>query len=97
MSPEIDGRRLMAAFALAMMAVALCLSVGAAFVGHEGLSQGLLHSAPGLSGVLLCSAILFAAPRSRTYYLLVALSCAASIIVLARLGWQLVARSMPPT
>jgi hypothetical protein len=81
----------LAMFAFILGALALALTLVAEVMARTGLKDLLWRSAPAVGLLLLLSAMRFAVPRSRTYFVLIGLSFATSFLVLGLLGWRLLA------
>jgi len=81
--------KLLMIFAFILGAFSLALTLVAAVMRHSELKALVWGSAPAVALLLLGSAVLFAAPRSRTYFALVGLSFATSFLFLAAFGWRL--------
>ena len=84
-------RNQLVVFAFIGGALSLALTLVAAVMRRAELKDLVWASAPAVGLLLLCSAGLFAAPRSRTYFALVGLSFATSFLVLGVFGWRLFA------
>jgi len=78
-------------FAFIGGALSLALTLVAAVMRRAELKDLLWGSAPAVALLLLCSAVLFVAPRSRAYFALVGLSFATSLLFIGAFGWRLLA------